>query len=195
MQWMYFQDQLNIIRKESDGLCPNHIKNVWKIKNIPKDKIDYILNKLSSVESEDTRILDFDLIIPEPRLKQDCPKKFIRTEKSCVMEDKDRPWFNWYDWRLANWNTKWNAYDGYTIVGKTQITFVFNTAWSFPYAVAVELAKQLGYDLELKYADEDYGSNCGIYKTNEFDKTYLNFTDKSEQPDNIKFAKNLWDKY
>ena len=195
MQWMYFQGQPNIVRKESDGLCPNHVKNVWKIKNIPKDKIDYILNKLSSVESEDTRILDFDLIIPEPRLKQDCSKEFIRTEKSCVMEDKDRPWFNWYEWRLANWNTKWNAYDGYTIVGKTQITFVFNTAWSFPYAVAVELAKQLGYNLELKYADEDYGNNCGIFQTHEFDKTYLEFTDKSEQPDNIKFAKNLWGKY
>lgn len=174
---------------------PNHVKNVWKIKNIPKDKIDYILNKLSSVESDDTRILDFDLIIPEPRLKQDCPKEFIRTEKSCVAEDGDKPWFNWYEWRCKYWNTKWNAYDGYTIVGKTYITFVFNTAWSFPYAVAVELAKQLGYDLELKYADEDYGNNCGIFQTHEFDKTYLEFTDKSEQPDNIKFAKNLWDKY
>lgn len=174
---------------------PNHVKNVWKIKNIPKDKIDYILNKLSSVESDDTRILDFDLIIPEPRLKQDCPKEFIRTEKSCVAEDGDKPWFNWYEWRCKYWNTKWNAYDGYTIVGKTQITFVFNTAWSFPYAVAVELAKQLGYDLELKYADEDYGNNCGIFQTHKFDKTYLEFIDKSEQPDNIKFAKNLWDKY
>ena len=26
---------------------PNHVKNVWKIKNIPKDKIDYVLNKFA----------------------------------------------------------------------------------------------------------------------------------------------------
>lgn len=181
---------------------PNHVLNVWKIKNIPKDKIDYVLNKLAVKYTTpeykgatEEYIIDFDLIIPEPRFKKDCPKDCIVNKDSHVMEDKDRPWFDWYEWHCRYWNTKWNAYDGYTIVGKTQITFVFSTAWSFPYAVAVELAKQLGYDLELKYADEDYGSNCGIYQTHEFDKTYLVFTDKSEQPDNVKFARNLWDKY
>ncbi len=134
---------------------PNHVMNKWKISHIPQDQVQKILDKLSIVTEDGNRIIDFDLIIPEPRFKQDCPVDCRVNKDSHVEEDKDRPWFDWYTWRNKYWNTKWGAYDGYTVVGKTYITFVFQTAWSFATPVAKELAK-LGYDLELKYADEDY---------------------------------------
>ena len=134
---------------------PNHVMNKWKISHIPQDQVQKILDKLSIVTEDGDRIIDFDLIIPEPKFKQDCPADCRVNKDSHVEEDKDRPWFDWYTWRNRYWNTKWGAYDGYTIVGKTYITFVFQTAWSFAEPVAKELAK-LGYDLEFKYADEDY---------------------------------------
>lgn len=177
---------------------PNHIKNVWRIKNIPQDKVAYLVNKLTTeykpvgTESKE-KIIDFDLIIPEPRLIKDCPSDCRVNKDSHVMEDKDRPWFDWYAWHLRYWDTKWNAYDGYTKVGKTQITFVFSTAWSFAARVADKLS-ELGYDLELKYADEDYGCNCGklIYdsKTKEWD-----ITSEHDLPDSEKFARYLWNNY
>ena len=177
---------------------PNHIKNVVKIKGIPNDKIDYILNKLAVKYKSDTTgndewIMDFDLIIPEPRYKSDCPKKYQVNKDSHVREDEGRPWFNWYDWHLAYWGTKWNAYDGYTKIGKTQLTFVFSTAWSAPFPVYAKLC-ELGYDLDIRYADEDIGVNCGLvtYDASEDDVDHFNSTHLSNPE---RFANYIWSKY
>lgn len=144
---------------------PNHVKNVWKINNIPEDKVDYLVNRLTRLyPSDKTRVIDFDLIIPEPKLEIDCPKKYIRTELSHVQEDELKPWFDWYKWHCDKWGTKWGAYDGYTQTGKTWIRLVFSTAWYFPEPIARQLAviiNSLGCDLDIRYADEALGSNCG----------------------------------
>lgn len=177
---------------------PNHVRNVVKIKGIPKDKIEYMLNKLAVKyiplgKAKEEWIIDFDLIIPEPRYKSDCPKECIVNKDSHIAEDKDRPWFDWYRWHLACWGTKWNAYDGYTIIGKTQLTFVFNTAWNTPGEIYAKLC-MLGYDIEIRYADEDIGSNCGIIK---YDASEEELTHQTESdilhPDS--FANYIWNKY
>lgn len=177
---------------------PNHIRNVVKIKGIPKDKIDYILNKVavkykSEMTGNDEWIMDFDLVIPEPRFKKDCPKQFYVNSESHVKEDEDRPWFNWYDWHCTYWGTKWNAYDGYTKIGKTQLTFVFSTAWSAPFPVYAKLC-ELGYDLDIRYADEDIGVNCGqvIYNAKEDDVDHFNSMHLSNPE---RFARYIWDNY
>ena len=177
---------------------PNHIRNVWRIKNVTPDKIDYLLNKLTVSYSPDgsddlLQILDFDLVIPEPRYIQDCPKEFRVNKDSHVSEDKNRPWFNWYTWHVTNWGTKWNTYDGYTKVGKTYITFVFSTAWSFAEPIAHKLA-QLGYDLDLRFADEALGSNCGKCLYNSKTKEWTTYYEP-ELPNPEQFAKYIWNNY
>ena len=181
---------------------PNHVRNVVKIKGIPKDKIDYMLNKLAVKYvpiggMKEEWIIDFDLIIPEPRYKSDCPKRYQVNSKSHVEEDKDRPWFDWYEWHIANWGTKWNAYDGYTIIGKTQLTFVFNTAWSMPtqiYSLLGELCVKSKYSMEIRYADENIGHNCGIitYNTKEHD-VIVQTEEDIANPE--RFASYIWRKY
>lgn len=188
-----------LVKKEGSTI-PNHIRNVVKIKNIPKDKIDYVLNKLAiKYKMPEYRggaeewIMDFDLIIPEPRYKKDCPKNCIVNSKSHVEEDSDRPWFNWYDWHCTYWDTEWNAYDGYTKIGKTQLTFVFNTAWSAPFTIYEKLCK-LGYDMDIRYADEDIGSNCGRITYDASEHNFVHYPE-SELTDPVKFAKRIWDNY
>jgi hypothetical protein len=67
---------------------------------------------------------------------------------------------NWYGWQLANWNTKWNAYDQF--ISENVITF--DTAWSTPSKAIVKLsAKYPTLSFEVKYADEDMGYNVGTY--------------------------------
>ena len=41
---------------------------------------------------------------------------------------------NWYEWRCANWGTKWevNEFYGVDRLGKTLITFAFSSAWAPP---------------------------------------------------------------
>lgn len=68
---------------------------------------------------------------------------------------------NWYDWQVQNWGTKWDCYSDFEL-DFNQISF--STAWSTPLRALVRLSEL--YDditIEVKYADEDLGSNTGTY--------------------------------
>lgn len=82
---------------------------------------------------------------------------------------------------------------GYTERGKSYIKFIFSTAWSLAEPVINKLAL-LGYDIEVLFADENWGNNCGKLeydaKSNEW-----TYTQEHELTDAHRFAKNLWEKY
>ena len=49
----------------------------------------------------------------------------------------------WYDWRLQNWDTKWDAYDVVvTDDDPESVEIEFNTAWSPPEAICNEIREQ-----------------------------------------------------
>ena len=49
----------------------------------------------------------------------------------------------WYDWRLANWDTKWDAYDvSIDDDDPEQLEVSFNTAWSPPEAICNAIREQ-----------------------------------------------------
>ena len=50
----------------------------------------------------------------------------------------------WYDWRIQNWDTKWDAYDVQVDGGfdDDELTIEFNTAWSPPEAICTALREQ-----------------------------------------------------
>ena len=49
----------------------------------------------------------------------------------------------WYDWRLAHWDTKWDAYDVEVIDEDHDcVEIQFNTAWSPPEAICNEIREQ-----------------------------------------------------
>ena len=186
---------------------PNHIKNVLKFKNLKPDQREFIVNNFTSqLEDDDGEgvfpldcIFDFDKIIPEPKIKSDCPKDCLVNKDSHIHEYEDRPWFDWYEWHNKYWGTKWNAYDGYVKIEKSTITFVFSTAWSAPYPIYEQLAKKYNFDFEVRYADEDWGSNCGIF-TCEPDgtsgtRTLYHDNAKDYYKDATAFARRLWNTY
>ena len=97
---------------------------------------------------------------------------------------------DWYDWRLNSWGTKWDAYD----FGNEHLDqVVFNTAWSAPLPVILELSKKHPLQqFELEFADDDIGVNCGslIVKNGKI------IEDNSPEEDTkkaIKFASQLWE--
>jgi hypothetical protein len=66
------------------------------------------------------------------------------------------------DFARKHWGTKWNACDASADVETG--TAQFDTAWSCPEPVLVELSKKFPEDsIEITYADEDIGSNCGSF--------------------------------
>ena len=47
---------------------------------------------------------------------------------------------SWYEWSIANWGTKWNAYS-YKAESRDPLEFCFDTAWAFPVPVFEKLAE------------------------------------------------------
>lgn len=70
----------------------------------------------------------------------------------------------WYDWSIANWGSKDNAY-GYTIdrqIDDDQIYCL--TAWTAPHPILQKLSEMYpDITFEHEWADEDIGMNCGRY--------------------------------
>lgn len=144
---------------------PNHVRNVVKISKLKPEDIKMILDMTTTLlhdskTSTEQYMIDFNKIIPEPRFESECPDEYKVNKSSSIEILKDKPWFNWYKWHIDHWGTKWGAYNCYTNIGKTYIQFVFSTAWVPPVPIIYKLGI-LGYDVDVKYADEDYGVNCG----------------------------------
>lgn len=138
-------------------------------------------------------VMDFNKIIPEPRTIEECPDDYIieSAKEAHIQEDEERPWFDWYRWHRDYWGVKWPAYDGYSIIGKSYIEFVFSTPWNLAYPVIHKL-DLLGCNIDVKYADEDTGHNCGkLSYTPEQDWTY---EDESTLKDPIRFANRVWER-
>lgn len=70
-------------------------------------------------------------------------------------------YFDWYNWAVDNWGTKWNASDTFISYAENDMVHVtFNTAWSPP----IPWLHKLSYiaNFEFIAADEDIGS--GVYE-------------------------------
>lgn len=83
---------------------------------------------------------------------------------------KETGYFYWYDWNVANWGTKWNAYSQEDYE-KSDSQLAFETAWCYPEKVAKALSEKFpDEEITWIFADEDLGSNCGtiIIKGGEF---------------------------
>jgi len=116
-------------------------------------------------------VMDFNMVIPEPNTQEECPGQYVlcndeerRISGMLAGSGDDKPWFNWYRWRINNWGTKWTG----EVVSWPKdegeaVKFAINTAWSFPEGIAEKLTV-LYPELEFswEYADEDVGQNCGF---------------------------------
>ena len=68
---------------------------------------------------------------------------------------------SWNRWNIENWGTKWNAYSQEEIEPHI---IQFETAWSTPVRALESLSEKFpDVEIEVAYADEDIGRNCGRY--------------------------------
>lgn len=92
-------------------------------------------------------------------------------------------------WSYENWGTKWNGYESEEF-SPTLIRFC--TAWSCPYPLLVALSKKFPNDeIEVKYADEDIGNNCGYFTLINGETVVFCNDDDEVEKDWDDFASNL----
>lgn len=128
---------------------PNHVTNIITI-NGDFNRVNELL-KFIKGKDENKQAIDFNSIISTP-------SHIFQGSLGRAEEEKYGKENCWYEWNIKNWGTKWNAYD--VSIGDNQVHF--NTAWSTPLPIFRALAEKFP-DLEIyvKYADEDFGCNCG----------------------------------
>ena len=132
---------------------PNHITN----------KIEFYgnkegINKVLEIIKGEEECIDFDKIVPTP----DNIYQGELGEKERRLYGKN----NWYDWNVAHWGTKWNAYSSW--LDEENNTIYFDTAWSSPILVLDALAKlcyEHGVSFSGKWADENRGYNIGVFES------------------------------
>lgn len=115
---------------------PNWTYNKLTIKGRPQS-----LQRLHKLVKSDESCFTFDKVIPCPEaLKSD---DWQNNEKVSNDNIKKYGYAGWYDWRIANWDTKWEAANARFENGlKGVLTYHFDTAWSPPEAVIRELARR-----------------------------------------------------
>ncbi len=69
----------------------------------------------------------------------------------------------WYDWRVQNWDTKWDCYDVEVTDDDPECTEIeFNTAWSPPEAICHALREQYP-DVSISWFYDEPGCEIAGY--------------------------------
>ena len=154
---------------------PNHCHNrvtIYGSGNDTDETRSQIAKLKQIFEDEST----FGQIIPEPDwpntpLTDSSVGNWLTDKRGDVGElpvngrfqSTDRSDDRWYDWRLANWDTKWDAYDVHIVDDDPdQLEVEFNTAWSPPEAICNELREQYP-DLSVSWFYDEPGCEIAGY--------------------------------
>ena len=83
--------------------------------------------------------------------------------KRLVFRSTDISDQRWYDWRIQNWDTKWDAYD-LTVEDEDpdQLEVTFNTAWSPPEAICHQIREDYP-DLSVSWFYDEPGCEIAGY--------------------------------
>ena len=159
---------------------PNHCHNrvtIW-----PDSDTDAARNQMRDIKQMFDEESIFTQIIPEPDwpntpltaetagnswvkrgevgelpVKSEDPFVTYRFKSTDVADDR------WYDWRVNNWDTKWDAYDvEVTDDDPDQFEVTFNTAWSPPEAICSALREQYP-DLSVSWFYDEPGCEIAGY--------------------------------
>ena len=110
---------------------PNWCNNTLTVSG-PQEIISRMRSEIRGKQEE---VLDFEMILPTPR---------------DLLEGQ-----GWYDWRVANWGTKWNADDSaLEEISAEEMVYYFMSAWSPPIQVIAALGKNFpSLSFNLQYSE------------------------------------------
>ena len=176
-----YPDKADLYREDKE--MPNHCHNrvtIYGSGNDTDETRAQIAKLKQMFEDEEC----FTQIIPEPDwlntplMSSDMPKYDWDKAKGKVGELPqyvEDPWRRlvfkstgiaddrWYDWRLQNWDTKWDCYDVVvTDDDPDQLEVEFNTAWSPPTAICNEIREQYP-DLAVSWFYDEPGCEIAGY--------------------------------
>lgn len=133
-----------------------------------------------------------DIHLEKEKKSEAISEEYENQVKLMVKNYLDTGYLHNMDFNKEEWGTKWNACDG-VINDKKEAKF--ETAWSTPFPLMKKLSEKFPESkIEVHYADEDMGYNCGYYilqngqVIEDVDRNKLNENDENGS---LKFALNI----
>ena len=84
--------------------------------------------------------------------------------KRLVFKSTDRTDDRWYDWRIQNWDTKWDCYDVNIVDDDPEnMEIEFNTAWSPPEAICHALREKYEDTVAISWFYDEPGCEIAGY--------------------------------
>ena len=84
--------------------------------------------------------------------------------KRLVFKSTGRTDDRWYDWRLQNWDTKWDCYDVDIVDDDPEnMEIEFNTAWSPPEAICHALREKFEDTVSISWFYDEPGCEIAGY--------------------------------
>ena len=175
-----YPDKANLYKEDKE--MPNHCHNRVTIygSGNDTDETRAQIAKLKQIFEDENC---FGQIIPEPDwantpLTESSVGNWLTDKRGDVGELpilEEDPWHTyrfqstgraddrWYDWRLQNWDTKWDCYDVVvTDDDPDQLEVEFDTAWSPPEAICNEIREQYP-DLAISWFYDEPGCEIAGY--------------------------------
>ena len=144
---------------------PNWCSNSLEIR-ASKEDLEAIKKQVSKSYIHKGFTLKFDTELKEWKREwheEDTGELVFSFQNIIPMPDEKNKDDNWYEWRLANWDTKWDSSETILNERDNSLIYTFDTAWSPPMNVYVELSKQYpGATLMVSY-DEPGMSFYGMH--------------------------------
>ena len=125
-------------------------------------------------DSGEERVLDFDKFVPYPEKYKALDLKAREDEKNKI-EPRVKDGYNsgGYEWCIANWSTKWNAYDVTfnKVLDKKKkvigLSYNFSTAWAPPEKVVRKMGEMFPeLCVELDYEESGEGFSGELVMVN-----------------------------
>jgi len=161
---------------------PNHCHN--RVTFYPSgNNTDSSLDQIETLKDIFTGESVFTHIIPEPDwantpLMSSDVKDIVQSDrgkvgelpqyvedpwKRLVFKSTDKADDRWYDWRVQNWDTKWDAYDVVVTDDDPEcLEIEFNTAWSPPEAICHKIREDFP-DLAISWFFDEPGCEIAGY--------------------------------
>ena len=161
---------------------PNHCHN--RVTFYPSgDNTDSSLDQIETIKDIFTGESVFTQIIPEPDWANtplmssdvkgivydrgkvgELPQYVENPFKRLVFKSTDRTDDRWYDWRIHNWDTKWDAYDVEVVDPDPEnMEITFNTAWSPPEAICHALREKYEDTVAISWFFDEPGCEIAGY--------------------------------
>ena len=150
------------ITSGSGSYEPNIQEKSWKASSeqvkYQKEMEMYFQENLTQAEFVDTMF--HKVVAPRGESYSEYQLEAVITMFKGFYNYKKYGYVDWYKFSVANWGTKWNACESEVYKANGNLCIEFDTAWSTPMGIWVELAQE--FDFTVAFADEDLGSNLGI---------------------------------